>query len=554
MTRSTKKWFASGSPWIWLTAGAVSISLLALLGVVLLLAGQGMRYFWPSPVYVFELKQTAAGPVRVIGEIYQQQSLPRQQLEQAGIILPPEAGETVTRYLIKTGNREIQGQDFHRLLDTDIQQRSQPKDLLVLERQNNGTAYGFLAGMRDNGQPVVGDNLAQELQKRIPVIQALVRQSQDIQFRQMNMLNQQFEALRLQKKRLQMTNDFDSKSQDRIEAEWGELQRSHHAMMEKLRGLQTDQNRYTLLLRDMNGQVHPLPLSQIDRAWYPNDMSLWQKLRHFTVQMNKFLTDNPRNTNTDGGVFPAIFGTVLMVILMSIVVMPLGVIAAVYLHEYAGKNALTRMIRISVVNLAGVPSIVYGVFGLGFFVYLIGGSLDKLFYPEALPSPTFGTPGVLWAALTLALLTLPVVIVATEEGLSRIPANLRHGSLALGASKAETLWHIVLPMAAPAMITGLILAVARAAGETAPLMLVGVVKSAPLLPVDGVFPFLHLERKFMHLSFQIYDMAFQSPNVEAARPLVFATALLLVIIVVGLNLAAIGIRHHLREKYRGLML
>ncbi|HHH1651727.1 TPA: phosphate ABC transporter permease PstA [Yersinia enterocolitica] len=550
----TKKWFSSGSPWIWLTAGAVSISLLALLGVVLLLAGQGMRYFWPSPVYVFELKQTAAGPVRVIGEIYQQQSIPREQLEQAGIMLPPEAGETVTRYLIKTGNREIQGQDFHRLLDTDIQQRSQPKDLLVLDRHINGTAYGFLAGMLDNGQPVVGDNLAQELQKRIPVIQALVRQSKDIQFRQMNMLNQQFEALRLQKKRLQMSGNFDGKAQDRIEAEWGELQRSHQAMMEKLRGLQSDQSRYTLLLRDMNGQVHPLPLSQINRAWYPNDMSLGQKLRHFAVQTHKFLTDNPRNANTEGGVFPAIFGTVLMVILMSIVVMPLGVIAAVYLHEYAGKNWLTRMIRISVVNLAGVPSIVYGVFGLGFFVYFIGGSLDKLFYPEALPNPTFGTPGVLWAALTLALLTLPVVIVATEEGLSRIPASLRQGSLALGASKAETLWHIVLPMAAPAMITGLILAVARAAGETAPLMLVGVVKSAPLLPVDGVFPFLHLERKFMHLSFQIYDMAFQSPNVEAARPLVFATALLLVIIVVGLNLAAIGIRHHLREKYRGLML
>ncbi len=550
----TKKWFASGSPWIWLTAGAVSISLLALLGVVLLLAGQGMRYFWPSPVYVFELKQTAAGPVRVIGEIYQQQSIPREQLEQAGIMLPPEAGETVTRYLIKTGNREIQGQDFHRLLDTDIQQRSQPKDLLVLDRHINGTAYGFLAGMLDNGQPVVGDNLAQELQKRIPVIQALVRQSKDIQFRQMNMLNQQFEALRLQKKRLQMSGNFDGKAQDRIEAEWGELQRNHQAMMQKLRGLQSDQSRYTLLLRDMNGQVHPLPLSQINRAWYPNDMSLGQKLRHFAVQTHKFLTDNPRNANTEGGVFPAIFGTVLMVILMSIVVMPLGVIAAVYLHEYAGKNWLTRMIRISVVNLAGVPSIVYGVFGLGFFVYFIGGSLDKLFYPEALPNPTFGTPGVLWAALTLALLTLPVVIVATEEGLSRIPASLRQGSLALGASKAETLWHIVLPMAAPAMITGLILAVARAAGETAPLMLVGVVKSAPLLPVDGVFPFLHLERKFMHLSFQIYDMAFQSPNVEAARPLVFATALLLVIIVVGLNLAAIGIRHHLREKYRGLML
>ncbi|ATM86882.1 MULTISPECIES: phosphate ABC transporter permease PstA [Yersinia] len=553
-TGATKKWFASGSPWIWLTAGAVSISLLALLGVVLLLAGQGMRYFWPAPVYLFELKQTGAGPVSVIGEIYQQQSLPRQQLEQAGMILPPQAGETVTRYLIKTGNREIQGQDFHRLLGSDIQQRTQPKDLLVLDRQNNGMAYGFLAGMLDNTQPLVGDNLAQELQKRIPIIQGLVRQSKDIQFRQMNMLNQQFEALRLQKKRLEMTGSLDGDAQDSIEAEWGELQRRHQAMMEKLRSLQSEQDRYTLLLRDMNGQIHPLSLSQINRAWYPNDMTFGQKLSHWLAQVKHFLSDNPRNASNEGGVFPAIFGTVLMVILMSIVVMPLGVIAAVYLHEYAGKNWLTRMIRVSVVNLAGVPSIVYGVFGLGFFVYFIGGSLDKLFYPEALPNPTFGTPGVLWAALTLALLTLPVVIVATEEGLSRIPASLRQGSQALGASKAETLWHIVLPMAAPAMITGLILAVARAAGETAPLMLVGVVKSAPLLPVDGIFPFLHLERKFMHLSFQIYDMAFQSPNVEAARPLVFAIALLLVIIVVGLNLAAIGIRHHLREKYRGLML
>ena len=550
----SKKWLASGSPWIWQTAGAVSISLLALLGIILLLAGQGMRYFWPAPVYLFELKQTAAGPVNMIGEIYQQQTLSRQQLEQAGVMLPPQAGETVTRYLIKTGNREIQGQDFHRLLGSDIQQRTLPKDLLALDRQNNGTAYGFLAGMLDNGQPLVGNDLAQELLKRIPVIQSLVRQSKDIQFRQMNMLNQQFEALRLEKKRLQMHGDLDSKSQDRIAAEWGELQRSHQTMMDTLRGLQTEQSRYTLLLRDMNGQIHPLSLSQINHAWYPNDMIFGQKLRHWAAQTQKFLTDNPRNANTEGGVFPAIFGTVLMVILMSIVVMPLGVIAAVYLHEYAGKNWLTRMIRISVVNLAGVPSIVYGVFGLGFFVYLIGGSLDKLFYPEALPNPTFGTPGVLWAALTLALLTLPVVIVATEEGLSRIPASLRQGSQALGATKAETLWHIVLPMAAPAMITGLILAVARAAGETAPLMLVGVVKSAPVLPVDGIFPFLHLERKFMHLSFQIYDMAFQSPNVEAARPLVFATALLLVIIVVGLNLAAIGIRHHLREKYRGLLL
>lgn len=253
-------------------------------------------------------------------------------------------------------------------------------------------------------------------------------------------------------------------------------------------------------------------------------MNTTEKLAHWGEQVKKFLTDSPREANTEGGVFPAIFGTVLMVILMSIVVMPFGVIAAVYLHEYAGNNLLTRVIRIAVVNSAGVPSIVYGVFGLGFFVYMIGGTLDQLFYPESLPNPTFGTPGVLWAALTLALLTLPVVIVATEEGLSRIPTSLRQGSMALGASRAETLWRIVLPMAAPAMMTGLILAAARAAGETAPLMLVGVVKSVPVLPVDEIFPYLH--RAEVH-AFELPDLRYGIPEPERGGG------------------AAVGVRHRL---------
>ncbi|NCN96532.1 MAG: ABC transporter permease subunit, partial [Rhodoferax sp.] len=184
--------------------------------------------------------------------------------------------------------------------------------------------------------------------------------------------------------------------------------------------------------------------------------------------------------------------------------------------------------------------------------YFLGGNIDQLFFPEALPAPTFGSPGILWASLTLALLTLPVVIVSTEEGLARVPRSVREGSLALGATKAETLWRTVLPMTGPAMMTGLILAIARAAGEVAPLMLVGVVKLAPTLPLDGFFPYLHLERKFMHLGFHIYDVGFQSPNVEAARPLVYATALLLVIVIVVLNLAAIRLRNSMREKYRGM--
>jgi phosphate transport system permease protein len=262
-----------------------------------------------------------------------------------------------------------------------------------------------------------------------------------------------------------------------------------------------------------------------------------------------FVADNPRESNTEGGIFPAIFGTVMMVFLMSFAVAPFGVLAALYLREYAREGLVVRAVRIAVNNLAGVPSIVFGVFGLGFFVYVVGGTIDRLFFPEALPAPTFGTGGILWASVTLALLTVPVVIVATEEGLAAVPRVVREGSLAVGATKFETIWRVVIPAAAPGILTGMILAMARAAGEVAPLMIVGMVKLAPALPIDHRFPFVHLERKFMHLGFHIYDVGFQSPNVEATQPLVFATALLLVLVVMAMNLVAIVVRNRLRSRY-----
>ena len=239
----------------------------------------------------------------------------------------------------------------------------------------------------------------------------------------------------------------------------------------------------------------------------------------------------------------------MMVFILAFLVAPFGVLAALYLREYATEGPAVRAVRIAVNNRAGVPSIVFGVFGLGFFVYGIGGTLDQLFYPEALPTPTFGTGGIFWGSLTLALLTVPVVIVATEEGLAAVPRSVREGSLALGATKFETTWKVVVPAAAPGILTGMILAMARAAGEVAPLMIVGMVKLAPTLPIDHHAPFIHLERKFMHLGFHIYDVGFQSPNVEAAQPLVFATALLLVTVVTLMNLVAIVYRNRLRSRY-----
>lgn len=293
-----------------------------------------------------------------------------------------------------------------------------------------------------------------------------------------------------------------------------------------------------------------LPAEDIRAYWLPNQLSLWQRGAVFWQEWRHFLTAAPSQNQSAGGIFPAIFGTLVMVLLMAVLVTPFGILAAIYLHEYAPKNWLTQLIRTSVYNLAGIPSVVMGVFGLAFFVYVLGGSLDRLFYADQLPAPTFGTPGLFWAALTLALLTLPVVIVATEEGLSRLPQAQRLGSFALGATQAETIWKVVVPQAAPAMLTGLILAIARAAGEVAPLMLVGVVKSAPQLPVDMQFPFIHLERKFMHLGYHLYDVGFQSPDAEVAMSLVYAIGLVLLTLILLLNLSAFLLRQRLRRKYR----
>jgi phosphate transport system permease protein len=310
-------------------------------------------------------------------------------------------------------------------------------------------------------------------------------------------------------------------------------------------------NEYSVVMADANNQEKQIPAGHIVWALRPNEMGVIVKVGVYLGNAWMVLTDEPREANTEGGIFPAIFGTVMMVMIMSMAVVPFGVLAALYLREYAKQGTLVRLVRIAVNNLAGVPSIVFGVFGLGFFVYAVGGSLETMFFAESLPSPTFGTGGILWASLTLALLTVPVVIVATEEGLAAVPRDYREASLGLGATKFETIWGVVLPSAVPAILTGLILAMARAAGEVAPLMLTGVVKLAPTLPLDGYWPFFHFDRKFMHLGFHIYDVGFQSPNVEAAKPMVYVTTFVLIIVVVMLNLTAITLRNRLRKKYAG---
>lgn len=545
-------WIKSGEPWIWATAGGIAIALVAVLGVLSLTAARGLLYFWPAAVTETTYIEKDGSKVRLIGEIREQEEVAVRRLVESGFIIPGNEKFT-TRYLLKLGNRDVYGFDFKWYPAPLLSEFTYPQDLIVVERREWGNFYGHLKAVKENGTVVAeGPAALPELERRVARADELFQKILRIEKDDIGNLNYALEQLRLKERKLQLQGKFDDAAKSGIEKEresingkFAELQ----VHLEKLRGEIT---RDSLSAEVMDGKVVDVPLEKVAEIYRPNAMGLGDKVGYYFRKLYAFVTENPREANTEGGIFPAIFGTVMMVVLMSILVMPLGVMAAVYMREYAKQGLLIRVIRIAVNNLAGVPSIVYGVFGLGFFVYFLGGNIDQLFFAEALPAPTFGSPGILWASLTLALLTLPVVIVATEEGLARVPRSLREGSLALGATKAETLWKTVLPMASPAIMTGLILAVARAAGETAPLMLVGVVKLAPSLPLDGHFPYFHLERQFMHLGFHIYDVGFQSPNVEAARPLVYATALLLVLVIVGLNMAAISMRNRLRENYRGL--
>lgn len=551
--QNLKTWFKSGTPWVWMNAGAVAIAILMTLGLLSVIAVRGLAHFWPADVIVADY-QVPGSPARVVaGEVVEAEDVPRARLAASGLPVDVEGGEFMTRELLKVGNREVYGADFTWVVGEWLSEMRRPAELMAVERREWGNFYGYLVNVKERGQVVAeGADAWTELQQRIARVDELHAQIAELEKVDIGRINHGLERLRLRTRQLELGGRLDATAQADLDAERAEWDAQYKALESELVALNQQFSRDSMTVRTADGREMEINLGKVVRAYQPNDMSIADKLGFYFAKLWEFVSDEPREANTEGGIFPAIFGTVLMTIIMAVIVTPFGVIAAVYLREYAKQGLLTRIIRIAVNNLAGVPSIVYGVFGLGFFVYVLGGSIDRLFYPEAAPAPVFGTPGLMWASLTLAILTLPVVIVATEEGLARIPRMIREGSLALGATKSETLWKVVLPMASPAMMTGLILAVARAAGEVAPLMLVGVVKLAPTLPLNGNYPYLHLDQKIMHLGFHIYDVGFQSPNVEAARPLVYATALLLVLVIAILNFSAVVIRNHLREKYKAL--
>ena len=442
------------------------------------------------------------------------------------------------------------GLDFRWIPEAEIVSTTFPAEAAVMERVEWGDMLGVPTSLSvDGGEPVALDTpLAWEqlaaARARVDVLRKRIRR---LEREQIAAVNREIEKIRLHER--QLVEDGSGAGLERLASRREVLWKQYEILTARLSDLRSQAGEDEILVALAPGQTRRVRLADVVRFYLPNQMGTAAKAALYAGKAWEFLSGQPRESNTEGGIFPALFGTVMMVIIMTLAVVPFGVLASLYLREYAHQGPLVRLIRIAVNNLAGVPSIVFGMFGLGFFVYGVGAVFDHLFFSAALPAPTFGTGGILWASLTLALLTLPVVIVATEEALGSVPAGIREGSLALGSTKLQMLWRVVLPGALPGILTGVILATARGAGEVAPLMITGVVKLAPDLPLDGVFPFLHLERKFMHLGFHIYDVGFQSPNVEASRPMVYATTFLLLALVLVLNLTAIVVRKRLRMRY-----
>lgn len=526
------KFWRDGEPFVWLSGAALAMTLLFTVILIIVVMVNGLGVFWPHKLVENRL---ADGSI-IMGQLNKTQEIPDSGLQ---------------RSQFKIGNRDLYGLDFRWIDDAKIAEQIYPRDAVVLERMEYGNFFGFLKSISVDDSLNI-DGSGDDWARFVSAWKIIEEKNDDIREidKEVTALAGKMARLELKIKKLKYDGvEETDPSITFIADELSVLRTEFEQIVANQSSLYSELKKNSAVFEDASGIAREIPFVDIVRFYKPNSMSFFSKIGFYASKIVELLTADPRESNTEGGLLPAIFGTVTLIFIMSILSFPLGVIAGIYLREYAKEGFLVRLVRIAVNNLAGIPSIVYGIFGLGFFIYGVGGAIDRIFFPERLPDPTFGTGGILWAGLTLGLLTVPIVIVSTEEALGQIPKGISEGSLSLGSTKFQTLIRLLLPMASPGIMTGFILAMARAAGEVAPLMITGVVKLAPSLPIDGTFPFFHFERKFMHLGFHIYDIGFQSPNVEAAKPMVFITTLLLVLVVLIMSSLAIYFRNKMSKKY-----
>ncbi len=496
---------AHGAPLVWLTGGALATAIAMIVGLLVFIVYQGVQTFWPLSVVQLNVEGASGAVVPMLGEItrnerYKPGTEMLKQLERDSPSLAAKAkaamdsaGGMLRRSLIWTGRTdslEFAGSRAVWVNDFAIQSEARPPWAMTFERFDGGRSYGTPDSFLIDGKAVAStpEEVWAKYNEFHHEVMARWRRSVSLDRHDRGAIDRRQKTARLAVVATQLDLDAwkrdrpeDSKAIEKAAAIVADKQKQkdqidQEAVREKseldaeIKKFDTENARYAIRFTAAGNEQIVLSLANIVRAYPANRLSLWGKLGVYFSRWGEFLTADPRESNTEGGVFPAIWGTVAMTLIMSVLVVPFGVLAALYLREYAKAGPIVSAIRISINNLAGVPSIVFGVFGLGLFCYVIGASIDQLFFKAALAegSPTFGTGGIMWASLTLALLTLPVVIVATEEALAAVPNSMREGSYACGGSKWQTIRRIVLPRAMPGIMTGMILAMARGAGEVAP--------------------------------------------------------------------------------------
>ncbi len=511
-------WWRSGDAWHWYSLFTLTVSFVLIIALMMLIVFASVRYFWPQALEEWVISSGEGESQRLFAYPLRTLQLPDAAATVTEGVPEQQQPQWVDAVMIAYQQLQEQRPQWvmRAVATTDIVRRGQPRSLVLMTLVDGSEIAGY--ALRWVQQNEVQSWLSTALQPVAAPGDTAMAAAGDA-----------------------VTGADAANPDEQLGHEPNSLAVDIQQLTKQLQALQLQSDLHWWLVMELHdGSSLPIPVQRVDRLLRVNNMSWKESLRQAGINAWQFLSHGPDHGAP--GILPAIYGTLLMVLVMSVLLVPVAVLTAIYLHEYAAQNWLTGLLRAVVSNLAGVPGVVYGVFVLGVFVYGVGGSIDKLLFSGQLPLPTLGSGGLLWAALALALLTMPVVITATEEGLARIPDDLRLASLALGATRTEMVWGVVVVAARPALLTGLILAIARAAGEVAPLLVLGAIAYTEQPLLDGQFPFLHVEQPFMHLGYQVYDFAMQSGHADESIAMAYVTTLVLVLLVVALNLFAFRLR------------
>ncbi|QDU60065.1 Phosphate transport system permease protein PstA [Planctomycetes bacterium Pan216] len=546
----------AAEPMHWLTGGALAMVVLSVGGLLGLLLVHGLFAFWPKPIVRLSMTDGRA----YLGEVLSWNASPTASARRDLIVASRSASdpETIGDMILRVSNRSpspsSSDSGIVRLPRRAIASQTIDPWAVAIDLGGNVRLFGTPTAFYEQSTLI-----ADEPARIWPLFETRHRevrqQRRDAQREKDNVLADVDRLLASKRRELaaararsQASPQAVDDAEEALAYARSESDKELDRLRERLAQVEASTQRYRMIVKGTDGTTWNLALVDIVRGSAPNQAGFLSAVVTSCERWKEFLTTGAGDSVQQSGIYPAIVGTLAVTMIMTVLVVPVGVMAAFFLREYTRNPTLRFCLRITIRNLAGIPSIVFGVFGLLLFCDTIGPALDALWFADSLPWPTFGKGGLLWAGCTLALLTLPVVIVSTEDAVAVVPSSVRQASYACGASQWQTIQRVILPYALPGIATGTLLAIARAAAAVAPLMLVGAVTMTHGSEGNETFSQLQLDQEFMHLGLHVYNLAFETDDHWTTRPLLYATALVLLVIVISLNMVAIALRSRWRQR------